>query len=153
MTQFTDMVSKFAHDKSSRTNNNGEGLSSTGSSPSSKNGKKRTFKTEDDTETEDAATGSPLATTELSTQVRKSLRLSSATNTEPTLATRGPFISRAVSADSVKARPHHKRAAVTEVIKKEVKKEVKKEETTVVVSFHYSLFSHSMGLLLLITSY
>ncbi|KAG0060611.1 hypothetical protein BGZ90_003960 [Linnemannia elongata] len=128
MTRFTDMVSKFAHDKSSRTTNNGEGLSSTGSSPSSKNGKKRTFKTEDDTETEDAATGSPLATTELSTQVRKSLRLSSTTNTEPTLATRGPFISRTVSADSVKARPHHKRVAVTEV----VKKEVKKEETTVV---------------------
>ncbi|KAF9144043.1 hypothetical protein BGX30_014027 [Mortierella sp. GBA39] len=128
MSQFTDMVSRFAHDKSSRTTNNDEGSSSTGSSPSSKNSKKRTIKTEDDTEAEDAATGPSLTTTELSTRVRKSLRLSSTTNAEPTLATGGPFISRTVSADSIKTRPHHKRAAVTEV----VKKEVKKEETTVI---------------------
>ncbi|KAK3815773.1 MAG: hypothetical protein JOS17DRAFT_413503 [Linnemannia elongata] len=124
MTQFTNMVSKFAHDKSSRTTKNSEGFNSTGSSPSSQNSKKRTIIFEDDSETEGAATGSPLATTELSTQARKSLRLSSTTNTEPTLATGGPFISRAVSADSIKSRPHHKRAAVTEVVKKEVKKEV-----------------------------
>ncbi|KAG9068879.1 hypothetical protein KI688_011168 [Linnemannia hyalina] len=122
------MVSQFAHDKSSRTTNNGEGSSSTGSSPSSKNSRKRTIMPKDDAKAEDAATEPSLATAELSTQVRKSLRLSSITDAELTLATGGPFISRTVSADSVKSRPHHKRAAVTEV----VKKEVKKEETTIV---------------------
>ncbi|KAF8943607.1 hypothetical protein BGZ47_005252 [Haplosporangium gracile] len=107
------MVSKFAHDKSSRSSN-GEGSSST-TEASSKNSKKRTIKTEDNAEAEDA----PTPTTELSTQVRKSLRLSSTTNMDPKTATGGPFISRTVSADSVKTRPHHKRAAVTEAAKEE----------------------------------
>ncbi|KAF9095193.1 hypothetical protein BGX23_000887 [Mortierella sp. AD031] len=111
MTRFADMVSKFAHDK----NRNGEG-SSNGingiDSGASKNNKKRTIKTED-VEVEEEA-GSP--SNGLATQVRKSLRLS--TTTTPT-DTPGPFVSRTVSADSVKARPHHKRATATEVVKKE----------------------------------
>jgi len=114
MTRFTDMVSKFANDKT----RNGEGGISNGTDTAAiKNSKKRTIKTED---VEVEETGS--STSELSTQVRKSLRLSSATSND----TPGPFISRTVSADSVKTRPHHKRAAVIET--------VKKEETTVVVS-------------------
>ncbi|KAG0371511.1 hypothetical protein BGX24_001568 [Mortierella sp. AD032] len=123
MTQFTDMVSKFAHDKSG----NGEGSSTNGNGSETKNTKKRTIRTEEDVETEEA--GEP-PTTELSTQVRKSLRLSSTNNADSTTATvsatskTGPFVSRTISADSVKTRPHHKRTTVTEV--------VKKEETTVV---------------------
>ncbi|KAG0280512.1 hypothetical protein BGZ95_009832 [Linnemannia exigua] len=118
MNQFTDMVSKFAHDKS----RNGEGTSTNGNGSETKNTKKRTIKTEEDIEEEEA--GGP-STTELSTQVRKSLRLSSTNNADSTTATvstttkTGPFISRTVSADSVKTRPHHKRVAVTEVVKKE----------------------------------
>ncbi|KAG0287491.1 hypothetical protein BGZ96_008578 [Linnemannia gamsii] len=127
MTQFTDMLSKFAHDKSRTINgersstsiSNGAGTSEA----STRNSKKRTIKTEDDVEgTEGAAESSSATTTELSTQVRKSLRLSSATNADTPPA--GPFISRTVSADSVKTRPHHRRTTVTEV--------AKKEETTVV---------------------
>ncbi|KAF9132020.1 hypothetical protein BGW39_000951 [Mortierella sp. 14UC] len=111
MTRFTDMVSKFAHDKS----HNGEVSTATDGSDT-KNTKKRTIKTDEDVEADSGP-----STTELSTQVRKSLRLSSTTNNDATATTikPGPFVSRTVSADSVKTRPHHKRAAVVEVVKKE----------------------------------
>ncbi|KAF9366481.1 hypothetical protein BGX34_002354 [Mortierella sp. NVP85] len=96
MSTFTSMVSKFAHEtqgESSRSNSNDNGRTD----------KKRTIKNEDE-EQEGVYQ-------ELTTQVRKSQRLSAA-------STSGPLISRVISADSVKSRPHHKRA-VTEVEKKE----------------------------------
>ncbi|KAF9912829.1 hypothetical protein EC991_008695 [Linnemannia zychae] len=118
MSHFTDMISKFAHDKS----RNGEGSNTTTTNGAeTKNSRKRTIKDDEDVEVDLEP-----STAELSTKVRKSLRLSSTTNFDTTATTNkpGPFISRTVSSDSVKSRPHHKRAAVVEA--------VKKEETTVV---------------------
>ncbi|KAF9437572.1 hypothetical protein BGZ76_000169 [Entomortierella beljakovae] len=90
MTEFTSIISKYAHE------NNGEGSSSNGSNGTT-NGKKRSHTTNGIKE-EDQEESSG----ELSTQVRKSLRLS-ATPSNP------PLISRPISADSIKSRPHHKR--------------------------------------------
>ncbi|KAG0245726.1 hypothetical protein B0O80DRAFT_496267 [Mortierella sp. GBAus27b] len=98
MSAFTSIVSKFAHET--------QGESSR-SSTNSTIDKKRPIKSEDEEH------DSP--NQELSTQVRKSLRLSTTRQT-------GPLVSRVISAESIKARPHHKRI-VAEV--------EKKEETTV----------------------
>ncbi|KAG0197815.1 hypothetical protein BGX28_008693 [Mortierella sp. GBA30] len=104
MTEFSSLVSKFAHAKY------GEGTSDQANG-ANRNGKKR-VKSEDVGPAEEEA-----FTEELSTQVRKSLRLSTSTSTPR------PLTSRTVRADSIKTRPHHKRL-VTEVVKKEVKQEV-----------------------------
>ncbi|KAG0359020.1 hypothetical protein BC939DRAFT_501449 [Gamsiella multidivaricata] len=110
MTSFNSLVSKFAHEK------NGESSQSSDTN-GVRNSKKRTLssngvKPEDEVKEEEATA----ETKELTTQVRKSLRLSST-------ATTSPLKSRTISAESIKTRPHHKRTAV-EVVKKE-------EETTV----------------------
>ncbi|KAF9921098.1 hypothetical protein FBU30_008906 [Linnemannia zychae] len=104
MTQFTDMVSKFA-------------------SASDSNSKKRTIITIDDDddniklEESPGSSSASTAITELPSQVRKSLRLTSSSGSRAD--TPGPFVSRTISADSVKTRPHHKRVTVVEVTKKE----------------------------------
>jgi hypothetical protein len=109
MSTFTSMVSKFAHET--------QGESSRGNSTDNgRTDRKRTIKNEDE-EQEGVYQ-------ELTTQVRKSQRLSAASIS-------GPLISRVISADSVKTRPHHKRA-VTEV--------EKKEETTVTVHVRSHLY-------------
>ncbi|KAF9203920.1 hypothetical protein BGZ49_005892 [Haplosporangium sp. Z 27] len=95
MTEFTSFISKFAHEK------NGEG-SSTGDNTGSKNSKKRAYTPNDtDVKVEEQEEDSK----ELATQVRRSLRISPA-------AAKSPLNSRTISADSIKARPHHKRIQI-----------------------------------------
>ncbi|KAG0002801.1 hypothetical protein BGZ79_002303 [Entomortierella chlamydospora] len=93
MAEFGSLVSKFAHEK------NGESSNSDGSARV-KNDKKRTH-TSNETDAKDDNQDD--SSRELATQVRKSLRLSSSTPTSP-------LSSRVISADSIKSRPHHKRA-------------------------------------------
>ncbi|KAF9111179.1 hypothetical protein BGX27_005295 [Mortierella sp. AM989] len=101
MTKFTSLVSKFAHEK------NGES-SNTNSDTEARNDKKRTHISNEIDNKDDVQEDSP---NELATQVRKSMRLSAS-------APPSPLNSRTVSADSIKARPYHKKAA-TGVVKKE----------------------------------
>ncbi|KAF9187135.1 hypothetical protein BGZ51_001517 [Haplosporangium sp. Z 767] len=111
MTKFNSLVSKFANEGSSKSSNSQKDKQNDDSTDA-RNDKKRSFKTEeneDDEETE---------STELATQVRKSLRLkgSSSPSSQGTN-------SRAISADSIKTRPHQARV---------VSKTIKKSEETVV---------------------
>ncbi|KAF9360101.1 hypothetical protein BGX26_010538 [Mortierella sp. AD094] len=96
MTEFSSLVSKFAHEK------NGESSNSDGNI-GVKNDKKRTHKSNEADAKDDSNEDS---SKELVTQARKSLRLSSS-------APISPLNSRTISADSIKTKPHHKRAAPT----------------------------------------
>ncbi|KAI1317189.1 hypothetical protein EDD11_008881 [Mortierella claussenii] len=141
MAEFSSLVSKFAH-------KNGDS-SSPRSSTGITNNKKRAYASNDVKveenengldETNDAQEGS---SNTLTTQVRKSLRLS-AVNTPP------PLNSRSVSADSIRSKPHHKRV-VAGAVKKEdevVAGAVKKEDEVVAVATpalkNYAAFKTSM---------
>ncbi|KAF9573642.1 hypothetical protein EC968_008279 [Mortierella alpina] len=107
MTEFTSLVSKFAH-------GNGEGGSFQTSGDT--NGRKRghapsNVKSEDD-EADELASFS-----ELSTTTRKSRRLGAS-------GTPGPLTARAVNAGSIKSRPHQKRGTLAAAVMKEATTEV-----------------------------
>ncbi|KAG9323891.1 hypothetical protein KVV02_006257 [Mortierella alpina] len=107
MTEFTSLVSKFAR-------GNGEGSST--QPVGAANGRKRghasgKVKDEDDEANESASS------TELSTQVRKSMRLGA-------FSTPGPLNSRAVNAGSIKSRPHQRRPLAADIVTKEEATEV-----------------------------
>ncbi|KAG0323093.1 hypothetical protein BGZ99_002932 [Dissophora globulifera] len=121
MTTFTSLVSKFAHANGESSTDNSSQNGNAGSNHIANDKKRAYHSSNSGIQAEDSE---EVLTAELATQVRKSLRLSSTSTSQP-------LSSRTVRADSVRTRPHHKREARTvNAVKKE---DIKKEEETPVV--------------------